>query len=65
MDINDCFFNDEYYIIQEISSDTDSEVYEKMYEPINKKGIHLHSIQSKIKIIKYVNEYNQKETVVK
>ena len=65
MEIEDNISEDEYDIIQENSSGSDSEENEKDSQINNKKGSHLHTLKSKIKIIKYANNYSQKAASIK
>ena len=65
MEIEDNISEDEYDIIQENSSGNDSEENEKDNQINNKKGSHLHTLKSKIKIIKYANNYSQKAASIK
>ena len=65
MEKNDDISEEIVEISEEVSS-SDSEPEEKSVNLINnKKGIHLHTIRSKIKIINYVKIHNQKNASIK
>lgn len=56
---------DEYEITQDISLTGDSDENKKTVYINNKKGSYIHTLNLKIKIIKFANTYSQKETSIK